>query len=213
MSRLKRITLCLLAILALCAIVSSTASAASPAWWVSGKLLASGSTEPVAEATEVKTPFTITSVAESGECKAVKIETGDIEGEKKAAVHALVFSECVDLTEPTKCAIANFSTKPLSITLEGTKGNLKLNFKPTAGEEVMTMKVSNKGEQTCNVAGTFHITGTMACTYPNVETEAERHDLLFSATSGSKLKIGTIEVELAGEDLFWLASKANWSAK
>jgi hypothetical protein len=215
MSRAKWITLCLLAILALCAIVSSAASAASPAWWVNGKLLAVGETAAVAETTEVTTAFTVKSTVVSGECKAVKVKTGDIEGEKQAAVNSLVFSECVDLTEPTKCTTTGFSTKPLSIALEGTTGNLKLKFKPTSGVEVFTIIVSNKTGQICHVAGTFHVDGTMACTYPKVETEAEKHELVFSAASGSKLTVaeGELPLELAGNVLFWLFPKLGWSAK
>jgi len=210
MSRSKRIELCLLVVFALCALTAPAASAASPAWWVNGSLLGLGATDAVAEATTVKTAFTIKSTVVSGECKVIKVKEGDIEGEKKAAVQSLVFSECVDLTDPTHCFTTGFSTKPLSIALEGTKGNLKLKFKPTTGTEVFTITVTGSS---CTHAGTFHVTGTMTCTYPNVETEAERHELLFTNTSGSKLEVSGVELELVGDDLFWLSSKLNWSAK
>lgn len=217
MLRLKWITLCLSASFALCAITASAASATSPAWWVNGSLLAAGATETLSEATEVKTAFTVKSTAVSGECKAVKVEKGFIEGEKQESIHSLIFSECADLTEPTKCVTTGFSTKPLSVALEGTTGNLKLKFKPTTGAEVFSITVSNKTGQTCHVAGTFQVDGTMACKYPNVETEAEKHELLFSTESGSALKVKKEEVEeelkLAGNDLFWLSSKLKWSAK
>ncbi len=35
---------------------------------------------------------------------------------------------------------------------------------------------------------TAELVGTMACNYPNVEKEAEKHELEFTNTSGSKLK-------------------------
>ena len=206
MPRVQQIILCLLAALALNVVVASAASA-SPAWWVKGKLLALGATEPMAETTEVTEPFLVKTALGSVECKSVNINTGLIEGEAKAAVKALDVGECVYLKRPN-CKVLPITTEPLSITLEGELKHLKLNFKPTTPGTFMTVNFS--GAECPVTSLTFE--GSMACNYPNVETEATSHLEEFTATSGTKLNDGIEKVELKGLDRFWLASGKEWSA-
>lgn len=205
MSRIKRVALCALAAFTLSAIFASAASAASPAWLVAGSPLATGETEAIAETTEVTRPFVIATALRAIECPSVKFEEAYIEGEKTRKEKAIILEGCTVPTQPS-CTVATIKTKPLTATLEGTVGNYKLNFKPTSGTEVATITFSGSG-----CSGSFVITGSMACDYPEVEEEKQKHILQFTASSGSKLKRGTEEVTLSGEDVFWLSSWKKWS--
>jgi hypothetical protein len=210
MTRAKQILLCLLVCLALGAAGAPAASAASPAWWVEGSPLASGATEAIAETTEVLRPFVVRVSSFSVECRLVKVKSGVIEGENKAGVKALVAEGCSTSVPGCTIAGSTIETKPLSILLEGSRGALKLNFKPVPGPEMETVNFTGSG---CAL-GRQVIDGTMACDYPEVETEKTSHLLEFTSTSGSKLETSTkLAAELSGLDSFWLSLPKKWSAK
>jgi hypothetical protein len=208
-SPIRRTIPCLLTVLLLGAVVTSSAAAASPAWWIAGTLLKAKSTAAVAETTNVTTAFSITSPAAGFECRGIKVEKAFIEGEKTAKGKSIVFESC-KLTKPATCSIpATDPSEPLTATLEGTTGHIKLNFAPTTG----TVLVAVAFEGSCALAGERPIKGTMACNYPNVETESVDHLLEFTATSGSVLKLGLEDATFTGIDEFWLEGKPKWSAK
>jgi hypothetical protein len=207
LSRFKRIAPCLLVALALSAAVASAASAASPAWWVAGTVLKAGEQQALAEATTVTEAFVIKTTKGTVKCPSLRLEKSLIEGEKARSDHAMILEGCQDVTQPS-CTVGTIKFKPLSSVLEGETGKLKLNFKPTSGEEVTTITISGSG---CEA--TIPITGTMACNYPGVETEAVSHKLEFTASSGSKLKAFGSEAELKGNVTFKLVSEKMWSAR
>lgn len=212
MLRIKQITLCLLAVFALSAIAASAASAASPLWWVAGSPLKAGATLALAETTTVSTPFIIEaeSVGYGVKCESIQLEKSFIEGEKTAKT-VIVFKSCKDLTQKN-CAVATITTNPLTATLEGTTEKFRLNFKPTSGTEVTTVHFSGSE---CSFPSIV-IDGTMACNYPNVETEKFSHELEFTKSSGSNLETTIIvptKVKMTGIDKFWLASEKNWAVR
>jgi hypothetical protein len=210
MMRVKQIVLCLLVCSMLGVVGVSSASAASPAWWIEGSPLASGKTEAIAETTEVVKPFVVKSSGYSVECKSAKAKSAFIEGEKKAQAKALVFGGCSTTVPGCSIAASTIETKPLSILLEGSKGAFKLNFKPVTGTEMETVTFTGSG---C-ILGSETIDGTMACNYPEVETEKIAHLLEFTSTSGSKLETSLgAAAELSGLDSFWLGLPWRWSAK
>jgi hypothetical protein len=209
---IKRIILCLLATSMLNAAIAAGASAASPAWWIAGSQLKTGETAAVAETTEVATKFVVEGVLEGKsygvECDSVQLEGAVLEGEKTGK-NVLVLSKCTDIGHPN-CKVAPIKSQPLSVVLEGEKTEkFKLNFKPTFGTEVATIKFSGE----CAFSS-IPIRGTMACNYPKVETEARVHELEFTTSSGSHLE-GPLktEVKFTGLDGFWLASEKKWSVK
>jgi hypothetical protein len=117
---------------------------------------------------------------------------------------------CEDVTQK-RCEIHPFSTKPVTLALEGEKPNFKLKFSPSAGSEAEMATVSLSGE--CLVKS-IEIKGSMACNYPAVEEEQHVHVLEFTASSGSKLKHLGESVALTGIDHFWIATpERKWSVK
>ena len=85
-----------------------------------------------------------------------------------------------------------------------------MTFAPAKGEPVARIELSG-GE--CSVTS-VELTGTMACNYPGVESEAIDHELEFTTGSGSKLEALGGSVTLTGLDVFWLAlPKTEWSVK
>jgi hypothetical protein len=208
-SRIKRIALCSFTLLALAALATSSASAASPSWWVEGKLLEAKTAKVLAETTEVTTPFVIKATSFDVECNSVQLPKSFIEGEKTGQVN-LTIKGCKDVTQPA-CTIATIKSGPLNITLGGAMGAFKLTFAPAKGELVATIEASGKGCSSTSIP----LTGTMACNYPKVETEATRHDLEFTTGSGTKLQFLKEEVTVAGNDMFWLegAPEPKWSVK
>ncbi len=182
------------------------ASATSPAWIVAGKTLAPGATKALAETTTVTEIFTIKTSQWGVKCPSIKLFGSLIEGENIRKDNAMTLEGCEAIGAPT-CKVPPIKLKPLTSTLEGTAGHFKLNFKPTSGTTVMAVNLSGSG---CGGFGTLTVTGTMACNYPGVETEAQNHVLEFSLTSGTALKFGEEEVTLTGQDEFWLSSKESW---
>jgi hypothetical protein len=193
-------------------ISASAAWAASPAWWVEGSPLASGAKEAVAETTVVSTPFAIDAAGQEAKCSAIRVEGGDIEGEKGGAARTIVFSECVDVAQKG-CKIHPIATKPVNLALEGEKSNIKLRFTPTAGSEAEMATISLSGE--CSVTS-IQLKGSMACDYPKIEEERVVHLLEFTAGSGSKLtyKSGSMtgSATLTGIDEYWLSKERKFSA-
>jgi hypothetical protein len=206
MAHLKSVSVCVLATL-ICGSAFVASASAAPAFWVEGKLLATGSTEAIAEKTEVVRPFVVSAAGGSAECRVARASSALIEGENKAAARALIFEECSTSQENCK-VVSPITTKPLTILLEGTSGALKLNFKPASGNIIETVEFSGSG---CK-ARRLVLEGSMACNYPGVETEATDHLLEFSAGSGSRLEVAGKPAELSGLDKFWLASKKLWAA-
>jgi hypothetical protein len=207
MSHIRRALLSLFAALALGGLLAQASWASSPAWYVEGTQLASSAKEAIAETTKVSTPFTIDAAGQEGKCSAIRVEGGDIEGEKGGAAKAIVFSECEDVTQKG-CKISPITTTPLKLTLEGEKSNIKLRFTPTAGSEAEIATISLSGE--CSVRS-ITLKGSMACNYPKIEEERVVHVLEFTAGSGSKLtyKSGSMTgaATLTGIDEYWLAAK------
>jgi hypothetical protein len=215
MSRTRGFLLGLLVVLALDAVFAQASSAATPAWWVEGNALGSGVQEAVSATTTVSMPFKISAAGQEGECSAVKVEGGDVEGEKGGAAKSIVFSECVDLTQKN-CEVHPIATKPLKLTLEGEKSNIKLRFTPTAGAEAEMATITYSGAE-CAVSS-VQLKGSMACNYPHIEEERVVHELEFTAGSGSKLKYvagsKSGSATLTGIDEYWLAASGRkFSAK
>jgi hypothetical protein len=193
-----------LAILALGA-TASVAVAASPTWVVNGKFLEPGATKAIAESTTVKENFSIRSSSWEVSCTSLKVPGSVIEGERTRRDPGMVLEGCA-VSKPAKCTVSTIKFAPLTSTLEGTTGHFKLNFKPTSGTTVTTIKLSGAE---C-IVSSIEVTGTMACNYPGVETEAHNHILEFSLTSGSELKFGGGAVKLTGQDEFWLNPNELW---
>jgi hypothetical protein len=207
MFRARLITLLTLAALALGAVGASSASAASPAWTVEGATLGVGAKEAIAETTTVKETFVIKGASWGIECPSVKFSEAFIEGEKTRKEKSIILEGCKAIK--STCKVATIETKPLTSHLIGTAGHYKLEFEPTTpGGPVATITLSGTG-----CLGSFSIGGTMACNYPEVESEKKDHVLEFTLTSGTNLKHGTEEVTLAGKDEFWLTSNKLWSVK
>jgi hypothetical protein len=193
------------------AVFAQASWASSPAWFVERRALGPGVQEAVSEATTVSTAFKIAADGQEAECKGIHVEGGDIEGEKGGAARSIAFYECVDLTQKG-CEVKPIETKPLKLTLEGEKPNIKLRFTPTAGSEAELATITFSGE----CAFTIHLKGSMACNYPKIEEEHSIHELEFTAGSGSSLKFQaggrTGAATLTGLDKYWLSSDKNFSA-
>ena len=172
-----------------------------PKWWVGGKLFDAG-TEPLAEETTVTAPLKLQLTFKKGEgsgftieCAKVKLKNAQIEGPSSRSEEAQVYEDCVVVGQPG-CSARSISepkgsetiaTEPLSATLEGTVGHIKLKFKPKSGGRIAAYYV----EGTCNPGeeGNYEADGDMICGYPNVETEEPEHLLEFTVASKSKVKV------------------------
>jgi hypothetical protein len=210
MSGARQFILLALAILVSTVAFTSSAQATSPAWTVEKVTLGVGMKENIAETTTVTEEFVIKGSTWGVKCPSVKFSAAFIEGEKTRKEKSIILEGCKAIG--SSCKVATIETEPLTSTLSGTVGHYKLNFKPTSGTTVATITLSGAG-----CPGALVVTGTMACNYPSVESEAVNHVLEFTATSGTELKREfekTSEaVTLAGKDEFWLTSKKLWSVK
>ncbi len=209
MLRAKRALLCILAMVALNVVSNSVAAAASPTWWVAGSKLAPGVKEALANTTKVAKAFAIE--GDEGQigvrCPTIQLEEASIEGESAAQEHAIIFKECTNLKSTGCQAPSTITTNPLKTSLEGKPGNFQLKFEATSGSTVATVTFSN-----C-ILGKVPITGSMACEYPGVETEAFLHELDFTLASGTKLSAVGMPITFVGDDVMWVASNKKWSAK
>jgi hypothetical protein len=200
--------LVLLGTFAFSAISAGVASAEAPQWWVAEKLLTG--TSAVAEATNVTAPMKIETAGLTFECKKVKVKNGFIEAPGKVLDESEVFEEC-SVVGQSGCSIPTTESFPLKATLERVGEAIKLKFEAqAAGNELAVFKINGAG---CTVTGTYKIDGTMVCDYPGVETESLEHPLEFTATSGSKVKVGTLSATFTGTVKVWLASGQKWSAR
>src|ERR1700727_3147447 len=190
-SRAGRIVLVCLVALVVGGAAAVSASAASPAWTVEGKTLATGAKEAIAETTSVTESFVIKSKAWEVKCPTVKFKEAFIEGEKTRKEKSIVFEGCEAIG--SSCSITKIETEPLTSKLVGAKGAYKLEFSSSSGT-IMTVSLTGSG-----CPGSVAVSGTMACNYPEVETEKKDHILEFTLTSGTKLKTGTEEVTVAGK--------------
>jgi hypothetical protein len=79
---------------------------------------------------------------------------------------------CKDRTEEAACSITEpITTKEISGLLSLVEGGPDITFKPTTGTEFAAMTFKSKAGHTCELAGTYKVTGSQLCTAPEIETD------------------------------------------
>jgi hypothetical protein len=193
--------------------VSAAVAQAAPEWWVSGKVIAKK--EAIAGAPVVTQTIKFSNSKLTVACTVVKVIGGAIEPGNKDNLESLAFSGC-SVPSNSNCAVSAIETEPLGFPLQGEKGNIKLNFRPTTGSTIAVFTVTKVGG-TCTEAGTHKITSGpksgMVCNYPSVETESLEHELAFGEGSGSELEMDGLKASMIGTYKFALASHSEWSAR
>ncbi|HXA53932.1 MAG TPA: hypothetical protein VNV37_03560 [Solirubrobacteraceae bacterium] len=195
---------------------AASASAASPEWWVAGKVIAKE--EPLNEATNAKR-FVISNTEAEIVCSGLKVKKGFIKSKTENGAEALLFTGCeATAGELSKCKVQNsggkiegtIETAPIKFQLENPKEEKednKLEFRPKSGESFATIDGS------CLPKKEATLGGGMNCNYPSVETEANEHRLEFSSTSGSTITLAGKSASFIGEVDVTLKSKKLWSVK
>ncbi len=215
MSKMRSIQLSMLIAVAFCALTAASASAASPEWWVEGKVISNP--ETIAETVAIKKAATIAISAFTGECSTIKVRKGVIEPGNSNSIAGMAFEGCDVVSQPN-CEVPNFESEPLIFPLEGTTGNIRLNFRPKSGTLFSVIVIKKRsGGGTCLPAGTYDVTTGvkvgMVCTYPGVETEKVEHELVFNKETGSEVFLNGTAAVFAGEFAVKLSSAKKWSAK
>jgi hypothetical protein len=205
MSRLKLVTLSMLAVMAVGVVASASASAANCEQKANGKFaLCLGASPGVLTAGNFSTDVTRdgTSVyelkSESGVevlCSAINSLGGTILGTTTPAVTilglVLDFSTCT-VEAPAKCTVEE------KITTESLEGVIlkkeEIEFIPTKGEVFAALKFENKGTEICSLKGQSLLVKTVegkgqGCLAPGIETPAKLH-LLECRTAKSHLSLG-----------------------
>jgi hypothetical protein len=213
MSKMRSIQLSMLIAVAFCALTATSASA-SPEWWVEGKVIANP--ETIAETIAIKKHPTITVSAFTGECSTIKVRKGVIEPGNNNSIAGMAFEGCDVVSQPG-CEVPNYESEPLLFPLEGTSGNIRLNFRPKSGTLFAVVVIKKRSGDTCLPAGTYDVTTGvkigMVCTYPGVETEKVEHELVFNKETGSEVFLNGTAAVFAGEFAVKLSSGKKWSAK
>lgn len=202
-----------LAVLFASLLISAAVAQAAPEWWVAGKVI--GKREAIAGTPVVTQTIKFSNSKLTVACTAVKVIGGAIEPGNKDNLESLTFSGCT-VPSNSNCAVSAIETEPLGFPLQGEKGSIKLNFRPTTGLVIAVFTVSKAGGA-CGEAGTHKITSGpksgMVCNYPSVEAESLEHELAFGEGSGSELEMDGLKASLIGTYKFALESHNEWSAK
>lgn len=211
MSKVRLTMLGLLVVYALSVVLAPSASAATPEWWVEGKVLTG--TEKVSEETKATGEAVLKSTGINVGCATVAVEGGSIGAKNEDTLNAVVFTKCT-VVSPSGCEVAKIKSEPLVFPLEESGSVIKLNFRPKSGTLIAAITVTGSS---CTAKGTVDVTvsgekGGMDCNYPGVETESLEHTLEFTKTSGSSFKIGSLTGELIANFKWKLASKKLFSA-
>jgi hypothetical protein len=179
------------------ALAAASASAATPEWWVEGKLLTE--TEKLtSEAIKAPENIIIKGPSVGISCDVVKIEGGTItKSEGKA--NAILFEGC-KVSSPSDCEVAKIKTEPLTFPLEKSGSVIKLKFKPQSGSLIAAFTLEGascalKGKVVEVTAGKEE---GMDCNYPGVETESLEHTLEFTKSSGTSFKVNGEPAEFIG---------------
>ncbi len=203
MSRTKSSLVGLLAVLVSSAVMAAPAMA-TPEWWVEGKKIPAeeqiAGSAPVTQAVAIATPkLTIT-------CSKVLVKKGVIRPKNINDLEGFEFGECKVDGNP-ECKVANFQTEPLDFPLGGGGGNVSLTFRPKKGNAMASIVVS-----ACSLAGILNVTILeigLPCGYPEVESEATSHSLVFSE---EELSVNGEASTFSGVFSWSLASGKKWSA-
>lgn len=176
------------------AFASASASAATPEWWVEGKLLTG--TEKLAESTKPSGKISIKSELLSLECATAAVQGGTI-GKTENSASSVTFEKC----EGGGCEVAKIKSESLTFPLEQSGSVIKLKFKPKSGALIASFTLAGSS---CTLKGdvaelTTTEKGGMDCNYPEVEKESLEHALEFTKTSGSEFKVKVAGKTLAGE--------------
>jgi hypothetical protein len=217
MSKARSLVFCLFCVFVVGAVNAASAAALTPEWWIQGKVLTAE--EKIAEQPKIVKALTMTDKLLTVECPSVKVVNGVVKPNNKNTIKALVFEGCTVVGD-ANCEVPTFDTNPLVFPLEdptGEKGKIKLNFRPETGNTLAVVTIVSKKGVTCIFAGKSELRSGeeagMVCEYPEVEKERVEHELQFTKTSGSKVKLGGEEATFLGEIGFRLPSGKEWSAR
>jgi hypothetical protein len=169
------------------ALAAASASAATPEWWVEGKLLTE--TEKLtSEAIKAPENIIIKGPSVGISCDVVKVEGGTIT-KSEGNANALLFEGC-KVSSPSGCEVAKIKTEPLTFPLEKSGSVIKLKFKPQTGSLIAAFVLEGKS---CTSKLAVEVTASkeegMDCNYPGVETESLEHTLEFTKSSGTSFKV------------------------
>ncbi|MCW3018789.1 MAG: hypothetical protein JWN10_1097 [Solirubrobacterales bacterium] len=213
MSATRSAPLGLLVVFALSlALASASASAATPEWWVEGKLL-TGTEKLAEEESKAAGNVVIKSEKLTVECTTVTVQGGTI-AKSSNSTSAVVFAGC-KLAAPSGCE-AKIKTEPLTFPLEEPGLVVKLKFKPKSGSLIAAFTIEGTS---CTLKGkvveltTSGEAGGMDCNYPDVEKESLEHTLEFTKTSGSEFKVNKEPGEFIATFKWKLASKKLFSVQ
>jgi hypothetical protein len=189
---------------------AASASAATPEWWVEGKLLTG--TEKLAEETKASGKISIKSELLSLECATAAVQGGTI-GKTENTAGSVTFEKCAG----GGCEVAKIKSESLTFPLEQSGSVIKLKFKPKSGTLISSFTLAGTSCTFQGDVAELIVTekGGMDCNYPGVETESSEHTLEFTKTSGSEFKVKVDGKTLTGEfiaNFKWsLASKKLFS--
>jgi hypothetical protein len=216
MSRFRLLILGALAVMMLSVVAASPALAANDTWELS-----EGDTFPAKVAEETKTVENAKlkwSEFET-ECTGAKLKGAQLEVEGKASGTGVTFTGCTVKKPATGCSVfaekeekgkGEISTK--AVKAQGEVGTPdKLKFSPTVGTEFASFFLVGTG---CGTAkGEHKVKGTATAVGNGTEeTLAAEQELVFSATSGSALEVGSEKATLTGKAKAKLVSGHKFSA-
>ncbi len=197
MSRTKWSLLSLVVALAVSVATATSAAALETRYTVEGKEVKAGESFPIEGSVgTAQLSNSILSEKLIIECAENKLANASIEGEGKSKGE-YKFKACTlyELTKGTKESLAKcvikvpIEFKFIDLVIDGPGGILEDEFKPSTGEEFVTIHIENKGEEICTLKGTYEITGTYVASIGDEgEVEKVEHELVITST-GSKLKI------------------------
>ncbi len=224
MSLKMSITLSLL-VIAISSGVAVASASAAPGWIVGGNELGSGESQTFTEEAKVTKAFVfkVPLLRVEVECKTLQAKGAKIIGAAvgvagKDEAEFLRFGTCVVLGElAATCEVEGkeLKTNALKSELEEMEGVVKDKISPKTGELLGTLKLINKGSETCR-RPYFEggITGSITANLSEAGTERITHNLEFTKTSGSVLSFdeSEFEAEFTGSAEAELVEGKKWLA-
>ncbi len=195
MTRIKLIMLSMVAVLGVSAVASTSAFALETRWTVEGTTV---TTETPVEGVVGTAQLNSIILGQKIiiECTENTLSNAAIEKEGKSKGE-IKFKKCTVVTVAggvrgalPKCVVKEpIEFKFLDLLVAGPGGVLEDEFKPSTGEEFVTIHIENKGEEICTLRGVYEATGTYdASGGAEVEVSKTEHELVYTST-GSKVKL------------------------
>ncbi len=218
MTRIKLILLSMVAVLGISAMASASASALETRYMV-GANEVKGTEKIEAEGTVGPAQLTSVILGEKIviECTNNKLTGATLEAEGKSKGEIL-FNKCAvsvitggKREAQPKCVIKEITFKFTDLLIDGPGGVIEDEFKPSTGENFVTIVIENVSEkEVCTLKGSYETTGSYDAAAPEGELSATEHELLFTST-GSKVKLHKEPASFTNRTLLRLAGSSKGS--